>query len=69
MSRHGLFGRISFFGNPVLYSGFTDESLNLVLRTCARFAHRRSLEIRVFTLFNMLGCMGLRCELFGIEDD
>ena len=50
------------------YAGFVDESLNMVLRSAAMFAHRSSLEKRVFTLFNMQGAMGLRLELFGATE-
>ena len=61
--------RISFNGNPKLYSGWVDETLNMVLRTCARFAHRATFEVRVFTLFDLQGGMGLNELIFGVEPE
>ena len=59
--------RIREFGNPVNYAGWVDESLNMTLRTAARRAHRRTMEIRVFSSFAMQGRMHLRVELFGSD--
>ena len=56
---------IELFGDPMNYAGWIDESLNMSLRTDARRAHRRTMEIRVFASFAMQGRMQLRVELFG----
>ena len=61
--------RIWFNGNPKLYGGWVDESLNMVLRTVARFAHRNTFEVRVFTLFDLQGGLGLNALIFGVEPD
>ena len=58
-----------FNGNPKLYGGWVDESLNMVLRTVARFAHRVTFEVRVFTLFGLQGGLGLNELLFGVGPD
>ena len=65
--------RFGHQGNPRAYSTFLDESLNLVLRTCAQFAHRKNQATRIFSLFALRGAMGLSQYLFGAaeadEDD
>eukprot|EP00959_Pyramimonas_sp_CCMP1952_P403673 8458975-Pyramimonas_sp.AAC.1 len=48
-----------FHGSPKLYTTFTDEGLNVCLRSLAQFAHRASLEIRIFTMFDIQGRLGL----------
>ena len=67
MRRLAISCRIADFGNPVNYAGWVDESLNMSLRTAARRAHRRTMEIRVFASFAMQGRMQLRMELFGSD--
>ena len=54
-------------GNPRLYGGWVDESLNKTLRTAAQHAHRINLECRVFELFDIQGGLDLGCEIFGVE--
>jgi len=57
--------RIAEHGNPRFYSCFTDETLNVLLRTCAAYAHRANLEYRVLTMFNMQGVFRMSEFLFG----
>ena len=52
-------------GNPKYYGTFKDESLNMILRTVAAFAHRLKLEYRVFALFKLQGALKLNLFLFG----
>ena len=61
--------RIADFGNPKLYGGWKDETLNMALRTAGQFAHRANLEVRVFTLFDLQGGLLLDDFLFGVERD
>ena len=60
--------RICINGNPRLYGGWLNETLNMMLRTVGRFAHRNRLEIRVFTLFDLQGRLGLTEEFFGADE-
>ena len=39
----------------------------MMLRTVARFAHRLNLEVRVFTMFDLQGRLGLTSAFFGAE--
>ena len=64
---YALHARIKENGNPKVYGGWLDESLNMVLRSVGRFAHRANLEIRIFIVFDLQGRLGLRPELFGIS--
>ena len=59
--------RIEDFGNPKLYGGWKDETLNCALRTAGMFAHRANLEMRIFTLFDLQGGLLLDGYLFGEE--
>ena len=61
--------RLQWQGNCRVYSTFVDESLNLVLRTAAQFAHRANHALRVLQLFTLQGRLGLNKWLFGASDD
>ena len=62
--------RIGLQGNCRAYSTFIDESLNLVLRTCAQFAHRAHQGFRILQLFCLQGRLGLKEFIFGaVEPD
>ena len=54
-------------GNPRLYGGWIDESLNKTLRTAAQRAHRINMECRVFQLFDIQGGLDIGGEIFGAE--
>lgn len=62
---HG--SRIPVNGKPRLYGGWLGETLNMMLRSCGTYAHRLTLEVRVFTLFDLQGRLGLTKEVFGAE--
>jgi hypothetical protein len=66
--KHHLFVHLTIrsrrMGNPRYYSCFVDESLNMILRTVAQFAHRATLEVRVFTMFHLRGSLRLGKYLF-----
>ena len=57
--------RMGFHGNFRAYSCFLDESLNLVLRNVAAFAHRAKLSYRVLHMLNLIGELKLSEYLFG----
>ena len=40
----------------------------MMLRTIGRCAHRLTLEVRVFTLFDLQGRLGLTAEFFGADE-
>ena len=67
--KHHMFAHLSVrsyeHGNPKLYSTFKDESLNLVLRTAAAFAHRAHQVAITLSSINMQGGMGWSSYLFG----
>jgi len=50
-----------------LYATWIDETLNLMLRTLARHAHRAKLEYRIFQLFDMQGRLGATPQFFGAD--
>lgn len=56
--------RVQWQGNCRFYSTYLDESLNLVLRTCAQFAHRANQASRIFHLFALRAKLGLSSYLF-----
>ena len=51
-------------GNPKYYSCFTDESLNIILRSAVQYAHRSTMEIRVFRMFHLRGVLQLGQHIF-----
>ncbi len=53
-------------GNVKFYSDFTDETLNLALRTVVQHSHRLTMEGKVFTMFNLQGSL-LQGYIFGDE--
>jgi hypothetical protein len=56
-------------GNPRFYSTFVDESLNLLLRTIAAFAHRAHQVARCITMLNLQGALGISAFIFGAASD
>jgi len=61
--------RAQVHGNPKHYSTFLDESLNLVLRTSAAFAHRTNQVARTIRMMNLQGLLGLSSFLFGASGE
>ena len=60
--------RVRHHGNFKFYSCFLDESLNLVLRDMAAFAHRSKQSYRILCMMNLLGELGLSEFVFGCCD-
>ena len=61
-------GRIEIFGNPSMYDTFMDEHLNIALRDCAAFAHRRTMHKRIFVMLSCQGKLVHGSFLFGSND-
>ena len=53
-----VFLRTLWHGSPKLYANWVDEGLNVVLRDCAKFAHRLTFEFRVFSLLALRNIVG-----------
>ena len=70
--KHHFFAHMSsavgFNGNPRFYSTFLDESLNLLLRNVAAFAHRSRQAYRIISMMHLIGRLRLTPFVFGSSD-
>ena len=61
--------RIGWQGNPREYAVWTDESLNLLLRTVVQHVHALRFDERTLASMNLIGALRLNKFIVGTEEE